>query len=304
MFQHEQGRIPRAKHWTLLLALFVALSLGSLGLEEHSLSSPIVPLGTGAKNGPAKSALRLALNQNFNATTMSGTFWQPTWLGPRSDSITGGVSGTYDQNCFSPTQVVPTALGLRLVAVHMNCQDYVGQQYPYKSGLVNSSASFNFSQGFVEVRAKTPVSSCTSGDKKKWGNNCVANHPAVWLNSPDGLGGRGEIDIMEGLQGQICELVHFWKPGVIDPNRRYCTQLANPTAWHTYGALWRQGQVVFYLDGKRTMTVAIPSAFTMPMYVVMDEAVPSKWQPTTPSSLDISYVRVWSNSATGVTNKS
>ena len=122
--------------------------------------------------------------------------------------------------------------------------DWGGQIYTSARLITRGKASWTY--GFFEIRAKMP---CGQGT---W--------PAIWMLPEDWAYGAwprsGEIDIMEAVNlGQPCETcqggaenrvlgtIHF---GGEPPRNRYITeetQLADPTAFHTYEVEWDRDEI-------------------------------------------------------------
>lgn len=124
---------------------------------------------------------------------------------------------------------------------------------PFTSARLSTQGKASWLYGKVQVRARLPQGQGT------W--------PAIWMLPEDwaygGWARSGEIDIMEAVNlGQPCETceggrenrvlgtIHF---GGEPPRNRYITeetQLADPTAFHTYEVEWDKDGMVWRVDGK------------------------------------------------------
>jgi beta-glucanase (GH16 family) len=114
----------------------------------------------------------------------------------------------------------------------------------------------------------------------------IDNWPAWWTDGQN-WPQDGEMDVLEGLGGQAC--YHFHSPAGAPGG---CAA-GNFTGWHTYGAKWESGSVIYYYDGKAvgTITTGITAA---PMYLILNDAVSrTAGGPSRPSTMRIAYVRVW-----------
>jgi beta-glucanase (GH16 family) len=148
---------------------------------------------------------------------------------------------------------------------------------------VPGHTGFQFTYGFAEAKMYIPY----SGSK-------VANWPAFWLTGqtwPE----TGEIDILEGLSGSAC--YHFIY-GTADSGQNFhnpggCPS-GNYTGWHTFGVDWQPSGITYYYDGVQVgqITTGITSS---PMYVIVENSTGSSGLSpvTTPSDVQVAYVRVW-----------
>ncbi len=160
----------------------------------------------------------------------------------------------------------------------------------YACGGIDTSSTFSFKYGYVEVRA------CMTGTYGAW--------PAIWMMPLNGntWPSSGEIDIMEhlGTDKSVYQTLHHTDTSK-DENHGstgVTPSYASGTYWdwHTYGMEWTEDHISFYLDGALTGTM-YASDFTgtevwpfgadsKEFYLIMDQqitTVPS-WQTGLPSS--------------------
>jgi beta-glucanase (GH16 family) len=278
--------------WWVVALVVVGFSVPAL---PSTASSGLTPIGVPGVDGFPTGAWQLKANYVFAAPKLDAKVWAPNWLGTTDASVTHGFQTTYDQNCFDPKDVVLRGGILQLLAKKEMCVDESGNQYRFSAGTVNSFRGGNLTSGYVEARMYFPESHCTTGDAAPKRFMCVENHPAFWLssaNEPSPSNTLSEIDIAEGLQGKMCQLVHFTAAGYVDHNQMHCA-IVGPAGWHVYAAFWSAGRVSFFVDGKCDYTVATPPGFTNPVYILLDNAVPTHWVPMTPAAMKVAYVRVW-----------
>jgi len=278
----------------LILACFAACAMGSVDASSGS-NAPPNPVGIAGRNGFPANRWALLADFGFNGSSINSKHWVQNWEGDTPRSITHGFQPIYDQNCFNPNNDFLAGGILTLEARSESCIDADKIHYRYSGGMISSSVSGTYSYGYFEARILFPGGKCVSGDTPPKQASCIFNHPAFWLTSANVDSGRNtvEIDIAEGLQGKICELIHLSNaPEYHDPNTMNCSTVGVPT-WHVYGALWSPGMVRFYLDGNLVYTRQTPPQFKNPVYIIINNAVPTKWQPIVPAGLEVAYVRVW-----------
>jgi beta-glucanase (GH16 family) len=219
----------------------------------------------------------LKFDGEFNGTGLDTAVWSTGWYG---SGITPPANSSED-NCDDPAQVSEGGgvLSLSLVQQSENC----GQQEDYVAGLVSTMNSFNFTYGFIEARVWLPGVSGNPGE--------VANWPGVWADGQN-WPQDGEIDVAEGLHGQVC--AHFHGPdnpgGLAAGGGNGCSGGNYTDGWHTFAADWEPGSVTYYYDGTDigSVTSGITSA---PMFLVLDNAAGGDL--SAPATMKVAYVRVW-----------
>ena len=180
-----------------------------------------------------------------------------------------------EQDCYDPAQVTIGGGNLNLTAT-ARAQTVNGRSYPYTSGIVTTMGKFTFTYGAVEARINL---SGTNGKIDNW--------PAFWADGTGTWPMTGELDVMEGLGGYAA--YHFHSPS----GGPGADVSGNYTGWHTYAADWQPGMVTYYYDGHEVgqITTGITSS---PMFLILNDAVGGQGgQVTTPSTMQVDYVRVW-----------
>jgi len=263
---------------------------------SEAASTPVMPVGLAGHNGFPANRWKIVSDFNFPGSSINTKQWAPNWRGDSNTSITHGFQPIYDQNCFNPKNVVVANGILTLHARAGTCMDSDGFKHPYSGGMVSSSVGGTYSYAYFEAKIFFPGGHCVTGDIPPKQLMCINNHPAFWLTSANTDAGINtvEIDIAEGLHGRLCSLTHFTAPGYRDRNVMHCSTVG-PPAWHVYGAMWTPGVVRFYLDGKLIYTSKTPAQFKTPAYIILNNAVPTKWKPVTPAGMKVAYVRVWNS---------
>jgi beta-glucanase (GH16 family) len=226
---------------------------------------PLSPTGVGG-------SWTLRFDDEFNAGALDGSKWSTGWL---ASGVTPPVN-SYEQECYDPRQVSESGGALHLTVISSPCT-VGGRTYPYRSGMINSDGKAEFTYGFFEARIYLP--GAATG---------IVNWPAWWTDGQN-WPADGEMDVMEGLEGQACWHFHSNAGG---PGS--CSN-SNFSGWHTYGADWEPGSVTYYYDGVEVgrITTGITSS---PMFLILNDAVnvPGQGQAAAPSIMEVDYVRVWS----------
>ena len=68
--------------------------------------------------------------------------------------------------------------------------------------------------------------------------------------------------------------------------------------FHTYGVLWEEDLVIWYVDGQEVQRITGPRVSDEPMNIIAQLVVGSEWigSPTAasiPAVFEIDYIRVW-----------
>lgn len=278
------------------LALCVLFGLMSVALPTTSGAKPPMPLGFGSPSGPPRGVYTIDFAPAAAGSVIDKSVWATNWFGATPTAISAGVSGAYDINCFDPHSVTQSANVIHMVARQGRCVSARQEVFQYRSGIIHSVDTWSRKFGYFEAQIKFPVSRCTPGDIAPKSPFCMSNHPAFWLTSRENLTNshtQSEIDIAEGLQGQLCNLVHYWVKGVSQPEKRFCVQPKGPAAWHTYGVLWEATVASFYVDGKLLNKIKLPAGFNRDMFIVINHAVAKAWTPTNGADFQVTNVRHW-----------
>lgn len=179
------------------------------------------------------------------------------------------------------------ALSLADGELRITASEDSGDGRPYTSGVVASFERFEFTYGYVEIRARMPEG------QGLW--------PAFWLASTDPTSGS-EIDVVEflGHEPQTVHLAMHYDDESGEHHEPQVTYVGEDftAGWHTFAVDWSPEAVVWYVDGveRARQTVGVPAE---PMYLIANLAVGGEWpgepDETTrfPAIYAIDYIRVY-----------
>jgi beta-glucanase (GH16 family) len=173
---------------------------------------------------------------------------------------------------------------------------------------------FSFQYGRIEAKLQIPES------QGMWPAFWLLGNNITTINWP----GCGELDVMEHIDGNNTP---FGGPGTGAAPGRDWTQSSihgtglgagtpiningfSAAAWHTYGMIWKKGQIQFYVDDPanpyETFSTTSPGTGTWPFdqgpqFILLNLAVGGSWpgnpDATTvfPAQYQVGYVRIYAN---------
>lgn len=188
---------------------------------------------------------------------------------------------------------------LSLTAAAANPADYSllvlgGTQYYYTSGMLSSYNMFSQKYGYFECRCKPPAG------RGLWS--------AFWLIGGPPYDWPPEIDIFEFYGSDTTHYDSVVHSDEITGQHHVTGSIhyadGNLTSdFHRYGLLWDQNNLKFYFDGTLIYTTYTPNDMHVPMFIVLNLALQNIIDGTTPfpSSLEIDYVRVYTDAGADTT---
>ncbi len=173
-----------------------------------------------------------------------------------------------------------------------------GNSDSYHSSGIETNGKFSFTYGKVEVRAKF-----TQG---------AGSWPAIWMmpatpNSYGGWPNSGELDILEHVNNEsvIHQTVHNGAYTNANGVSTITKSVAfNVNDYNTYGMIWTETKIEFYLNGVLNHTYNKPAnptsaqwPFDKPFYLILNQAGGLGWPgPITDSNLpfqmQVDWVRI------------
>lgn len=240
---------------------------GSSG-SGGSSSGSLVPAGVGG-------SWNLVFNDSFTGSSLDTSKWSTGWFG-------SGVTRAVDSNeiaCYDPANVSEGngELDLSMTQQSTSCG---GATQPYDGAAVTTNGKFEFTYGFVEVRAWLAGNGST-----------VYDWPQIWLDGQS-WPTDGEIDILEGLGGGAC---YHWHGPPDGTGYGGCASGTFTGGWHTFGMDWEPGIVTYYYDGNEvgSVTNATSQITADPMYLILIASTSAGSVTQAPVTERFSYVRVW-----------
>lgn len=228
-------------------------------------------------------------SDDFTGSSLNTSKWDTCY--PWQDVPSGCTNfGNPELQWYLPSQdqVFDGALHLTALKTPTMGTNKSGQPevYQWRSGIVTTYSSFDFTYGYIQVTARIP-----SGDGL-W--------PALWL-LPQNESWPPEIDIMENLGGNTSVVsctIHPTTGGQVQTI--YQSPVSLSSGWHTYAVNWEPHSITWYVDGHQvaTYTGTIPNE---PMYFLADLAVSGSgetpdYSTPTSASFEISSVEIFQSS--------
>lgn len=151
--------------------------------------------------------------------------------------------------------------------------------YNYISGAITTRDVWSQTYGYFEARLELPA------EKGAW--------PAFWLMPADGSW-PPEIDIMEAYgTEQAVQTLHTKETGAHTQSYTKTFVDGATTGMHTYGVLWTEDSLTWYIDGTAVKTAATPDDMHKPFYMILNLAVQSGTTGSLLANYKVDYVRAY-----------
>ncbi len=218
-----------------------------------------------------RSALTQTFSDDFNTLQLrSGSegIWDAKyWWAPEEGATLedNGELQWYINPSYEPTSSVnpfSIANGVLTITAEQTPEEISDEinGYAYTSGMLTTHASFAQTYGYFEIRADMP------DDQGVW--------PAFWLLPEDGSW-PPELDVVE-MRGQDPNTVHV----TVHSNETgeqtsvsSAVSVSDTEGFHTYGVLWEEDEIVWYIDDVAVARADTPSDMHEPMYMLVNLAV-------------------------------
>lgn len=240
------------------------------------------------------SGYKLTFSDEFNTRSIGQDTVNTKWSDIRSEwrfdansDIGFGKSSFVDKaSGYDPFRVQDGILTITATP------DQTKYGYPgsWESGLITTQGGFSQTYGYFEMRADL------SDSKGSWDAFWLLPDKQIPNSSSPGL--WQEIDIVEHYGNNnigVYSNIHTTDPSKqnYSSTQSYWT-VAEAKGFHTYGLLWTNETISFYLDGKLTATKATPTDMHGPMYILANLAVErDAVAGDTPMSMQIDYIKAY-----------
>jgi hypothetical protein len=253
-----------------------------------SVRGAVLPVNTSldakvSRNGSNPTAgLSLAFDQTFNGSRLNTSIWSTCY----SAIVCTNYGNGDEDEWYQRSGDVVSGGALHLVATEMPTKGKSSsggsETFAYRSGMVTTKKSFNFTYGYVQVEAQDP------GGIGTW--------PALWLLPKSGTW-PPEVDIMEnwGTTNSMQTTYHWGTAEAPQQAAQPETTRSNlVSSYHTYGVLWEPGSLTWYLDGKVIDRYKGSTVSSQPMYFLADLAIDGP--AASGSSFNIRSIQIYENS--------
>jgi beta-glucanase (GH16 family) len=230
---------------------------------------------------------KLVFSDEFEGAAIDASKW----------STTMGFIGTHgpryhNEYYLSRTEDDDVIVGDGLLRLQTQRRTVKGDEKPgvfhYTQGLVTTHNKFNFTHGYVEIRAKYP------GGKGLW--------PCLWL-MPRTQGWPPEFDIAEYYAGKRTMHHGLAHGGLYDAkwDSLWDSETDFESDWRVYSLEWTRGRAVWRIDGEIRKTITADYVPNASMYLILSNGVSSASGPSGepdantvfPNSFSIDYVRIY-----------
>ena len=269
-----------------------AVTIKNSSISSFSASNFQLPLDT--------SRLQLTFSDEFDTLNLwnasTGGTWK-TWYGGgtyKSNLDNRTLRGNGELEIYVDPQLKGTGtteLGLNpfsldkgvLTITATNTPDAAEAAlwgYDYMSGALTTRGTWGQTYGYFEARLQLP------DDKGAW--------PAFWLMPTDGSW-PPEIDIMEAYgTEQAVQTLHTKQSGSHTQSYTKTFVDGATTGMHTYGVLWTEDKLTWYIDGVVVKTADTPDDMHKPFYMMVNLAVSPGTTGALHSEYKIDYIRAFS----------
>ncbi|MEP7291212.1 MAG: family 16 glycosylhydrolase [Chloroflexota bacterium] len=260
----------------------------------HGSSTLFTQLGYPSSPAPAENAAspdtdwRLIWSDEFDGDSLDTDHWNTTLRDMPGAAGQRYHNTSYAQYLMDDDTIVQDGL-LRLRAQRRTIVgDDPPGSYDYSAGWVSTYDKFDFTYGYVEIRARYPAG--------------VGMWPAFWTLASDNVWGP-EFDIAEYFGNQ--QRMHFGlmysEYPAVNWNSQHYRTASWETDWHTYALEWSPGEAHFIVDGQILHTILADYVPAEPMYVILQNGVGTASGPAGapnsetvfPNFFDIDYLRVY-----------
>ena len=236
----------------------------------------------------------ITFSDEFENRSISQTGLTTTWADIRKEwrfdvnsDIGFGKSSFVDPaSGFDPFEVKDGILTITAVP------DKTPSGYPgsWESGLITTQGGFAQKYGYFEMRADL------SGTKGAW--DAFWLMPTVQTKNPLNPHLWQEVDVVEhygSWDRGVYSAIHTTDTDKQDySSTQSYAETPTTEGFHTYGLMWSEKTLSFYLDGQLTATKVTPSDMHTPMYMIANLAIEEGADVNGPAmNMKIDYIRAY-----------
>ncbi len=237
---------------------------------------------------------QLAFSDEFNAATLNTNKWNtqyqwgPDLIVNDEEQYYVDINNTPDAG-YNPFSFDGESL---IITADITPADMLStaKDQKYLSGVLTSYELFDFTYGYVEIRAKLPAG------KGYW--------PGFWMLGSEFIDKKPQLYVMESRGDNDAVVYHRYNYSDTDDQFVFSDLLQSTGAdfhndFHTFGVEWSVGKLVFYVDGEEQHTIVDENVSSQDMYFILNLAV-GGWFPeapdnttTFPGKFTIDYIRAY-----------
>ena len=272
--------------------------------NEGMKSAPSAPVVMRFQS-PQDSAVDLSgfvqvLDESFDGDSLDRTVWKTSLPWGENTIINGERQffvNTFGDNVTGYDPFSFTGDSLKITGIPTPADSLgAANNQPYLSGVITTADHFEMTYGYVEMRAKLAG-----------GEGLLST---FYLFNQDFEKNKPEIDVLEYIGSQAdtaYQTYHYHDSNRFrsfsgerhsSPTMSVQTGIDLSADFHTYGVLWEEGLVVWYIDGREVRRLAGVRVSDEPMNIIAQLVIGSIWigEPAAsaiPATLEIDYIRAW-----------
>ncbi|MDA8585464.1 glycoside hydrolase family 16 protein [Rhodobacteraceae bacterium] len=252
-------------------------------VNGNSVSDDLVWSTVAFRNFPPDNNARgPRTNNNQESLTVdplfAGTTGVPLGLNPFSVNAEGNLV------------ITASARPAEISAAELGTHEDTGQEFTVVSGALTSWPSFKQRYGYFEFRARMP-------------NRGQGSWPALWMRG-DNTSGQwpktGEIDILEVVDEKLYQVIHYGESVKLRENSgRALSGFDDFDNFHSYGVLWTEDYLVFYVDQKAVHAIKNTGQIPDEQFMLITLQVGGNWPGShdpsdLPFTMELDYARAYS----------
>lgn len=279
---------------------YTVVAVDNEGMRSAHSAAAVFAFAQSQSQGVDLSSYTKVFSEEFNGSTLDRARWKTSLPWGEYETINGELQhyvNIFGNNppAYDPFVFTGDTLQITSIETPDNMYSQAANK-PYLSGVLTTSDHFQMTYGYVELKAKVA------------GGQGVLS--TFYLFNQDWEKNKPEIDVLEYIGARpdkAYQTYHYY-----DSNRaRYFSgeKHSSPTMetvmaqnlsddFHTYGVLWEEGLVIWYLDGQEVRRLTGTRVSDEPMNIIAQLVVGSDWighpaEGVIPAVFEIDYIRAF-----------